>query len=266
MKFRLVSDLHLDFSQYILPTLPDDSDTVLLVAGDTGEGRYLTILWQFLDAHAHRFRAVIMVLGNHCLYGTNFYLHAGKVKEELRKNYDNVYLLDNDVFKLDDDTVIVGATMWTDFEKGSPIAMGNSLRCMADYMWIYTDDSGYSPVRITPVELYNAHRHSIAYIKAAVHKYKNLGNKVVVMTHHAPTWQSVGDGFEGDALNGSFVSDLSDLILDTKPEIWCHGHTHSARDYLVGDTRVLCNPRGYHSSRTGYGERTEWNPELTFEV
>jgi predicted NBD/HSP70 family sugar kinase len=26
---------------------------------------------------------------------------------------------------------------------------------------------------------------------------------------------------------------------------WVHGHTHSTHDYMIGNTRVLCNPRGY---------------------
>ena len=24
-----------------------------------------------------------------------------------------------------------------------------------------------------------------------------------------------------------------------------HGHIHSQQDYMIGDTRVVCNPRGY---------------------
>lgn len=266
MKFRLVSDLHLDFSNYIVTSLPDDKETVLIVAGDTCEGRYRTLLFNFLDNHYHRFLKIVFVLGNHCYYGENFYTHGEVIQKEVQDNYHNVVFLNDTSYKLSDDIQIVGSTLWTDFDKGSPIMMGDAVRCMADYMWIYSDDSGYSPIRLTPNEIYSQHKASVAYLKAAIHKYRNLGRSVVVVTHHAPTWQSVGDGFEGDGLNGAFVSDLSDLILDTKPVVWCHGHTHSARDYMVGDTRVLCNPRGYHSSRSGYGEKTNWNPDLIFEV
>jgi hypothetical protein len=27
--------------------------------------------------------------------------------------------------------------------------------------------------------------------------------------------------------------------------MWTHGHTHHEFDYMVGSTRVVCNPRGY---------------------
>ena len=267
MKFRLISDLHLDFSQYVVPEMPDDIETVLLIAGDICEGRYLTILENFLDNHSHRFHSIVFVLGNHDYYGTNLYTHPEKVYKEIYSNHRNVYFLDNKTLEIAPDIVIVGSTLWTDYEKGDPAAMIAASNCMADFMWITVDDCGYTPERITTHLIYSEHMRSKAWIRANIKKYKNLGKKVIVLSHHAPTWKSVGDGFEGDKLNGAFVSDLSDLILDTVPDFWCHGHTHSFRDYMVGDdTRVLCNPRGYHSSRSKYGERTNWNPELIFEL
>ena len=27
--------------------------------------------------------------------------------------------------------------------------------------------------------------------------------------------------------------------------MWVHGHTHERYDYMIGSTRVVCNPRGY---------------------
>jgi hypothetical protein len=28
-------------------------------------------------------------------------------------------------------------------------------------------------------------------------------------------------------------------------KLWTHGHTHEDFDYMVGSTRIVCNPRGY---------------------
>jgi hypothetical protein len=36
-------------------------------------------------------------------------------------------------------------------------------------------------------------------------------------------------------------------------KLWTHGHTHEDFDYMVGSTRVFCNPRGYHD----YEERAD---------
>jgi len=57
----------------------------------------------------------------------------------------------------------------------------------------------------------------------------------------------------GDAINPAFASDLENLILEFQPELWIHGHIHTACDYTIGKTRVICNPRGYPSElNTGF--------------
>jgi Icc-related predicted phosphoesterase len=69
----------------------------------------------------------------------------------------------------------------------------------------------------------------------------------VAVTHHAPTPISIAECYKGDTLmNGAFASDLSEFIMD-RPQIklWTHGHMHNVSDYMVGETRVVCNPRGY---------------------
>jgi hypothetical protein len=39
-----------------------------------------------------------------------------------------------------------------------------------------------------------------------------------------------------------------------------HGHTHDSADYRVGETRVVCNPRGYGLENPSY------DPALVIEV
>ena len=50
-------------------------------------------------------------------------------------------------------------------------------------------------------------------------------------------------------INRFFVSDETPLILDKKPRLWVHGHTHLTCDYMLGETRVVCNPHGYPKER-----------------
>lgn len=61
--------------------------------------------------------------------------------------------------------------------------------------------------------------------------------------------------------NHCFFSDLSERILDADIDLWLHGHTHTAFDYKLGKTRVLCNPRGYEP-----GEHTGYNPKLRLDL
>lgn len=36
-------------------------------------------------------------------------------------------------------------------------------------------------------------------------------------------------------------------------KLWVHGHMHNASDYVIGDTRVVCNPKGYPGEKNGEG-------------
>jgi hypothetical protein len=55
-------------------------------------------------------------------------------------------------------------------------------------------------------------------------------------------------------MNTAYSSDLTEFMLDNPMiKLWTHGHTHEDFDYMVGSTRVFCNPRGYD----GYEERAD---------
>jgi hypothetical protein len=93
----------------------------------------------------------------------------------------------------------------------------------------------------------------------------NATSKVVVVTHHSPSKASIKPKYAGDNLmNGAYSSDLSEFILDNPQiKLWTHGHTHDVFDYMIGGTRIVCNPRGYK----GYEERAEeFDPTFSVEV
>ncbi|MFZ1641033.1 MAG: hypothetical protein WAV07_06250 [Candidatus Contendobacter sp.] len=61
-------------------------------------------------------------------------------------------------------------------------------------------------------------------------------------------------------MSPAFVSNLEDLLGPAR--LWIHGHTHDTFDYLVADTQVLCNPRGY----APFELNPAFNPALVIEV
>ena len=80
----------------------------------------------------------------------------------------------------------------------------------------------------------------------------NHDKKFVVVGHHTPSPFSIHPKYAHDKLmNGGYHSDLIDFILE-RPQIklWTHGHTHEEFDYMIGSTRVVCNPRGYADYET----------------
>ena len=87
----------------------------------------------------------------------------------------------------------------------------------------------------------------------------------VVITHHAPTLNSIHPRFAGSPLNGLFVTDAQDLVAASGARLWIHGHTHDSFDYQVQCTRVLCNPRGY-VNWSGKTENNAFDPALVIDV
>jgi hypothetical protein len=114
---------------------------------------------------------------------------------------------------------------------------------MNDYRIIRNDEHGFTKLR--PAHSMYRHHNTLSYLKAVLPDMKD--HKIVFVGHHTPSYQSMHDRYKSDHLmNGGYHSDLSEFILD-HPEIklWTHGHTHEPFDYMIGTTRVVCNPRGY---------------------
>ena len=88
---------------------------------------------------------------------------------------------------------------------------------------------------------------------------------VVVVTHHSPSKQSTHPRYARDVImNGAYSSDLSEFILDHENILfWTHGHMHDPSDYMIGQCRVICNPRGYY----GYESQVQkFDPTVGFDI
>jgi hypothetical protein len=86
----------------------------------------------------------------------------------------------------------------------------------------------------------------------------------VVITHHAPSRNSVHPRFACSPLSACFVSNAERLLDGSRVQLWIHGHTHDSFDYRVNGTRVICNPRGY--AKDGVNENPRFDPDLTVDV
>lgn len=102
------------------------------------------------------------------------------------------------------------------------------------------------PSKFSPEDVVVEHMRSLDYIR---HVHDNLPpwEHMVVVGHHTPSFASCHPRWSADKeMNGAYHSDLSEFILDRPAiKLWFHGHTHETYDYMIGSTRVLCNPRGY---------------------
>jgi Icc-related predicted phosphoesterase len=234
---------------------------------------------QFFDHVTAEFPHVVYVMGNHESYSGDIAKTYSILKEHL--DYGNLHILEKETWTHQGHTFI-GGTLWTDMNQEDGLAMSYAQSAMNDFrevlnsnrmvvrnvpiyernpLWTpdgtnggqYSKDDtgamirvGYKskeePARWTPEDSVVDHKRMLDYVDLVT---RNPGNYIVV-GHHCPSELSVAEVYKGNLLNAAFRSSLDDFI-QARPQIklWLHGHTHYNFNYWIGETRVVCNPRGY---------------------
>jgi Icc-related predicted phosphoesterase len=262
MRIWLISDLHLEHDRQPLRVLPDtlpEAD-VCVCAGDLTNGVAAAVDW-LGRVVASRGMPVVFVPGNHEFYGSAVFegLEAGRLAAE---RWPNVHLLDDRSVTVGG-VRFVGATLWTDYalfgDKPEDMAwiMGAADRLMNDHRTILWR---VLPQReaFTPSVARRLHQRSRSFLEREL--AAPFDGATVVVTHHAPHSGSVQPQWEDSPTTPAYASDLTAVIEAGRPDLWVHGHMHDACDYRVGDTRIVCNPRGYGN------ENARFDPGLIVEV
>lgn len=252
MKLHVVSDLHLSVAGFDLPETAAD---MIVLAGDIARP---------LEACAWARRLgkpVIYVAGNHEFYGGSIEGTIGALR---------AHSVDTAIHLLETDELIVegvrflGTTLWSDFsvvdEAERALAEEQAVAMIRDFSRIRAEPSAerlFSPSDSTAL-----FRRSGEWLQRKLDE--PWDGPTVVVTHHAPSRQSIHPRFAGSPLNACFVSDAERLMGAERVALWIHGHTHDSFDYLVGGTRVLCNPRGY--AKNGVSENAAFDAGLVVLV
>jgi len=188
-----------------------------------------------------QFPHVVYVAGNHEFYHGRWNQSLDHLRTECAK-FPNVYFLECDV-KVINEVSFIGATLWTDCNKGDPLTLHALTDMMNDYRVIRNDEHGFTKLR--PAHSMYRHQQTLAYLKSVLPDMKD--KCVVFVGHHGPSAMSTHPRYMNETLmNGGYRSELSEMILDNPQiKLWTHGHMHDPFDYMIGTTRVVCNPRGY---------------------
>lgn len=273
LRLQICSDLHLEFSDVEIKNTSNAD--VLILSGDImiAEDLYNQPVEKYKDtpvdrllhsqARAYRFREflrrvcsefknVIYVAGNHEFYHGKWVKSLTQLRSECSA-FANLHFLEMDCVTIENVTFI-GGTLWTDMNKGDPLTLHAVTDLMNDFKVIRNDDAGFTSLR--PAHTMSRHRKTLEYIKTVVSEQHD--RTFVVVGHHMPHDRSTDPKFANETLmNGAFRSDLSEFILDSPQiKLWTCGHTHHSHRYYIGDTLVVCNPRGYD----GYEANTGWHP------
>ena len=248
MRVHIMADLHLEFA----PFQPNKVDAdVVVLAGDVHNGvnGIKWILKTFPE------QPVIYVLGNHEFYGQKIPKLISEIKELAQGS--NVHVLENEAVEIANVTFL-GATLWTDFRLYGDIELAEQAAesGVTDFQRIHVSPSLR---HFRPKDARRIHAQSLDWLTQQVRNAQ--GDQVVVVTHHAPSPQSIPLGFCNDSLNPAFASNLEPFIANSGVKWWIHGHIHSRSDYVIGTTRIVANPRGCPGE-----PHVDFDPGLVIEV
>jgi len=248
MKLQILSDLHIEFAQY---KLADTDADIIVLAGDIHLGERG---FQWAKENI-RTKEVIYILGNHEFYREATPRLFEKLKEKTKGT--NIHVLENDSISIDG-VLFLGCSLWTDFEllDNPDVAIASARIHMTDYRRIRISPQ-YR--KIAPSFTVVCHRQSKKWLEKEFENHK--GEDIVVVTHHAPSISSIPENDRSNPLAAAFASNMDKMISSSNAKLWIHGHIHTAFDYYIGKTRVICNPLGYPDE-----PRRGFNPSFIVEI
>lgn len=238
-----MSDLHLDVNQgnkakeiiELIAGRPDvPHDRVIFIAGDISNLEYDWI--DFLTAiRFYTDDLIFLVMGNHDYYGGT--LDNNRIDLIRGGLPHGAFLLENNHFKMDG-VHVLGCTLWTDFCRntwGHPIQNDQDNILAMDGSSISVDD------------FIKKHNDSVSWLSHEMDKIRasKEGGRIAIITHHLPIFlDGRKDGDKGH-WDCNYSSNLSRMIEEYQPDLWVHGHSHTAHDTMINQTKVASNPIGY---------------------
>lgn len=224
MTISIVSDVHTehDTENKLSAIRKMPKKDVLVLAGDIGTRSSLEAA---VEAFCGRARHVVMVAGNHEAWGRTIQTSLDQCAE-LESKFPNFHFLNNSYIVIDGQR-FVGTSLWFPDHP-----MNFAFRHL---------DNDFTRIDNFVQDVYGTSMAAKRYLEGTV------DTNDVVITHHLPSYESVHPRFRASEGNRFYVHDVSRLVEYAQPKLWVHGHTHDPMDYMIGNTRIVCNPMGYET-------------------
>ena len=236
-KVFLISDLH-NAKDITALTVTDDVE-VIVIAGDI-------VHPEIVFEHFSKFKLpIVAVAGNHDYWDQDI-SNAAESLKRLAKQYDSIYVLDNECVEIQD-TRFIGASLWTNYGDWHPRLVLESQAYLADNWkitaknwWSEPDNKRYArellQQLITDARKHNQlrdslyeldewmsklidagkfhpiigsqlHMKSISFIKDQL--AKSFDGQTCVITHHPPIWEGIRTKYlGGKEVNPDFWNNL----------------------------------------------------------
>jgi predicted phosphodiesterase len=272
-KIQYASDLHLDQDDVPFETLIDAVAPDLALCGDIcspWNKRYA----EFLKWCSNRWTRIFLVSGNHEYFDegpdtwvdgeTRGYLETEtQIRNVVKSAGNNIYFLQENAFQIEQHKImIIGTTLWTtpNIRRWDMLSSGviGSPGCRGEYRAMWRKDEYTAQWRnFHPSDISAINNHQTTFLKKILNKSWGgvpEGWRVIVLTHHMPTFKLNAPEFADAPLNSCYANNLDELFKE--PVVaWICGHSHRGTKKRCDTGTLLClNPRGYKSEagKTGY--------------
>lgn len=238
MKIRVLSDLH-HAGQNVFKYVEQDEDVVVL-AGDISRG-ITGVTWARRTIN----RPIIYVPGNHEYDEHDIPVLRKEFRSLNRRHFPDCHVLINR-WVIIDGVQFVGTTLFPDYtyfgEEHQAECARLSSRAISDFTCQLRKGRF-----ITPQLHARYNRVSKRFLQRAL---RVPATTRILVTHYCAQW-SVAPKFRNDPVTAGYAVPLPNEIVQGFDR-WYHGHTHEFFNYKIGNTRIICNPRGFCSESNGF--------------
>lgn len=253
MELQYISDIHLEFyksviklEDFLTPVAP-----YLAILGDLGYCA-TTQYQDFVKQASEKFTKVFIISGNHEYYATTFESRPtideiDKQISETCAKYQNVYFLNNTEHHIDNTTVVLGSTLWSNIDNDKKHIVK---QCQNDYRSIYVWDPTHQyKILVTVDDTVAMFNKNVQWLNESISKYSD--KKIIILTHYLPSYKLISDTYKGSDTNCAYASNL-DYLMENNPQIlyWLCGHTHTPANMIIGSCQCCINPVGYVNEST----------------
>lgn len=249
MKVSVHSDLHFEFGEGFITNT--NNAKVLLLAGDilvANDNITKQYYGSLVKEMVKQYDYVLAIPGNHEYYDgdideVNAYLDAWYTSLGVTFLQNRSIVIDG--YK------IIGTTLWSDID---PLRSFMITQQVSDFYLI-----SWKNKRFFADDAKTLFDEQLNYLIDEL----ETDMPCIVMTHHAPSYQSIAPQYALSDINSAFASNLDNVIKAYRPVLWVHGHMHNSSDYYIDNTRIVCNPRGYVHREA---QQFTWDSDHCIEV